>query len=65
MERVLKNLDKEIAKYKKAVEKAKTDTNSVNNFPADDADRLFHQIARLTGGLDVYKRQPTFWIKMI
>ena len=51
VERVLKNLDKEIAKYKKAVEKAKTDTNSVNNFPADDADRLFHQIARLTGGL--------------
>lgn len=51
VERILKNLDKEMAKYNKAVEKAKADTNSVNNFSADDADRLFHQIARLTGGL--------------
>lgn len=51
VERILKNLDKEMAKYNKAVEKAKADTNSINNFPADDADRLFHQIARLTGGL--------------
>lgn len=51
VERILKNLDKEIAKYNKAVEKAKANTNEINNFPADDADRIFHQIARLTGGL--------------
>lgn len=51
VERILKNLDKEMAKYNKAVEKAKANTNEINNFPADDADRIFHQIARLTGGL--------------
>ncbi len=51
VEKVLKNLDSEVAKYHKEVEKAKKDTNPINNFPADEADRLYHQIGRLTGGL--------------
>lgn len=51
VEKVLSNLPKYKEKFEKSKEKAKTNTNKINNFDADNADRIFHQVARLCGGL--------------
>lgn len=51
VEKILGKLEAEVKKYYTYAEKAKTNTSTVNNFDADNADRTYHQVARLTGGL--------------
>lgn len=51
VEKVLNNLPKYKEKFEKSKAKSTTNTNKINNFAADDTDRIFHQVARLCGGL--------------
>ena len=49
--KVLGNLPKYKADYEKNLAKSATNDNKINNFDADNADRIYHQVARLAGGL--------------
>lgn len=53
VEKFLKDLPSHKAKLDKYIEKAKNvkPEEDVHNFAADDADRVFHQLVHLTGGL--------------